>query len=145
MGKKSWKDSADKRERGGFCAWPHSCATHESFYKLSMSAKALLFELLGQYRGNNNGDLCCAWGLLKNRGWKSRATIERACDELQNIGWIVRTRVGGRNRANLYALTFYTIDECKGKLDYRPMKGNPLGYWKTGENPEFKKIPKPRN
>ena len=137
MSKKNWKQSAEKREGRSFSAWPHACATHENFYRLSNSAKALLFELLGQYRGNNNGDLCSAWGLLKDRGWRSRATIERARDELLKTGWIVLTRQGGRNKANLYALTFYAIDECKGKIDSRPLPGSPLGYWKTGTNPEI--------
>lgn len=130
------KHDKDKRESGGYCAWPHACTKHPNFYKLGNSAKALLFELLGQYRGNNNGDLCCAWGLMKDRGWNAKATVERARDQLVSTGWIVLTRVGGRNKANLYALTFYTIDECGGKLDDRTFRGSPLGYWKTGTNPE---------
>lgn len=135
--RKNWRQSAEKRDGKTYSAWPHACAIHENFYRLSNSAKALLFELLGQYRGNNNGDLCCAWGLLKKRGWRSRATIERARNELLKSGWIVLTRLGGRNKANLYALTFYAIDECKGKIDHRPLSGSPLGYWKTCTNPEI--------
>lgn len=134
----SWKQAADKRAGKFYTAWPHVCATHENFYNLSTTSKALLFELLGQYRGFNNGDLCCAWGLLRNRGWKSRATIERAGNELLEKGWIVLTRQGGRNRPNLYALTFFSVDECKGKLDNNWMVGSYLGYWKKGNHPEVK-------
>lgn len=126
---------ADKRARhkgrknhGSYSAWPHACAEHENFAQLSTTARALLFEFLGQYRGNNNGDLCCAFSLLKRRGWKSRDTIERARTELEKFGWIVRSRQGGRNAPNLYALTFIDIHECGGKLEIKA--GPPLGTWK---------------
>lgn len=124
------------RDGRGFSPWPHDCATHPNFYRLSVTAKALLFELVGQYRGRNNGDLTTAWSLLKHRGWRSRDTVQRAEAELLRTGWIVKTRQGGRNRCNLFALTLYDIDECGGKLDaYRV--GERLSYWRLGYNPEL--------
>jgi len=133
---KPFTGGKDKREKGGFSAWPHVCAQSPNFVGLSITAKALLFELLGQYRGNNNGDLCCARKTMKASGWKARSTVERARDELWEVGWIVRTQQGGRNRPNLYALTFHAIDPCDGKVD-RPLVGKKLSYWKDGKNPEY--------
>jgi hypothetical protein len=69
---------AQGRTPGSYTAWPHACARSEHFKQRSVHAKALLFEFVSQYNGNNNGDLCCAFKLLKARGWKSRTTIEKA-------------------------------------------------------------------
>jgi len=121
------------RTEGSYSAWPHVCARSENFKSLSVNAKALLFEFLGQYNGNNNGDLCCAWKLMKCRGWNSRTTVEKARAELENSGWVVRTQQGCRNKPNLYALTIYKINDI-AKLDERETD-KPLGFWKHGSNP----------
>lgn len=121
------------RTPGSYTAWPHACARSEHFKKLSAHAKALLLELLSQYNGNNNGDLCCAFKPLKPRGWKSRTTIEKARAELERSGWIVRTLQGWRNKPNLYALTIFKINDI-AKLEVRETD-KPLGFWQHGNNP----------
>jgi hypothetical protein len=100
---------------------------------LSAQAKALLLDFLGQFTGFNNGDLCCAFKLMKTRGWRSRTTVEKARAELERKGWIVRTLQGWRNKPNLYALTIYKIDDFE-KLEVRAT-ATPLGFWKQGTNP----------
>lgn len=111
-----------------FAAWPRRCHDAERYRVLSFPARALLVELQRQFRGNNNGDLTCAYAVLRPRGWKSRSTIERAAQELEYYGWIIRTRQGGLNMPNLYAVTWHAIDECDGKLDLPP--GPAPGTWK---------------
>ncbi|HXG27267.1 MAG TPA: hypothetical protein VNJ47_00260 [Nevskiales bacterium] len=122
-----------KREPGGFSAWPRACARSENFYRLSYTARSLLFEFLTQYSGANNGDLTCAWTVLRVRGWNSKSTIQFARDELLRTGWIVVTRYGGLGVTELYALTFFDIDECQGKVDPE-LVGRRLSYWRTGRN-----------
>jgi hypothetical protein len=63
MGRDSKRRSiqAKGRTAGSYTAWPHVCARSEHFKQLSIHAKALLFEFVSQYNGNNNGDLCCAF------------------------------------------------------------------------------------
>lgn len=121
------------RTAGSYTAWPHACARHDNFKQRSIHAKALLFEFVGQYNGNNNGDLCCAFKLLKVRGWKSRTTIEKARAELEQTGWIVRTLQGWRNKPNLYALTIFKINGI-AKLEVKETD-KPLGFWQQGNNP----------
>ena len=126
----------ERRTPGGFTPWPHACARHPNFARLTLAARALLLELLSQYRGTNNGDLGVAWTLLKSRGWNSRTTIEKARLELESRGWIVRTRQGFRNKCNLYALTMFAIDDCGEKISARPTRV-PLEFWKEGANPSY--------
>lgn len=122
------------RTPGTYSAWPHACATHANYFILTVAAKALLAHFVGEFRGFNNGDLSCAWKTMKPRGWRSRTTVEKARDELERRGWIVRTRQGFRNRCNLYALTFHQIHDTRGKADVAPTR-EPLGFWKLGRNP----------
>jgi len=118
-----------RREGGTFVALPHACLMHENFIALSAHAVKLLIDLYASYRGINNGDLCCTWSLMKKRGWRSEATLNNARKELLYYGWNICSRQGGRNRPSLYAVTFQSIDECKGKLDVRETVTAP-GDWK---------------
>ncbi len=106
-----------RREKGTFAGIPKACMQHLNYIELSMPAKVLLWEFCYQYNGFNNGDLCAAFSVLKERGWRSKGTLARAIDELKKRQWVVVSRQGGKNQCSLYALTFQAIDECKGKLD----------------------------
>ena len=127
---KRFKEAKAKRERGGFVALPFAGPRSQSFTLLSPHAVKLLIHLLSQYRGNNNGDLCVAWTLMQPRGWKSRDTLFRAVTELQERGWLIRTRQGGRHQPNLYAVTFYSIDDCPGKMLELSATGSPPSDWR---------------
>ena len=87
------------------------------YTNLSASAIRLLVELAYSYKGGNNGDLCPAWTLMKERGFRSKATLTRVIKELVAAEMIMLTRQGQfiRNKASLYALTWAPIDECSGK------------------------------
>lgn len=125
----------NRREGGRVAVLPHECMDHPNYIGLSIKARAVLMELIRQFNGySNNGDLCLAEKLMRPR-CLARNTVERARDELEQRGWIVKTRQGSRdNRPNLYALTFHPIHDCKGKLDVSPTTA-PLNFWKTGTNP----------
>lgn len=115
---------------------PHACLNHKNYLALSSFAVKLLIDLYANYNGHNNGDFCCTWSMMKKRGWKSEATLNKARKELLYYGWIICSRHGGRNRASLYAVTFQSIDDCKGKLDIKETVTAP-GNWK-----ELKQFPK---
>ena len=117
----------EKRHPGGFVALPHAVIRSEHFARLSAKAVKLLVDLLAQYRGDNNGDLCAAWTLMCKRGWRSRDTLWKALTELVSNGWIAQTRQGGMNAASLYGVTFYALDPS-AKLDVSA-KAFPRGAW----------------
>jgi len=112
-----------------FFAWPRDVADSEAYRTLTAHAVKLLNDLCFQFRGANNGDLSAAWRIMQPRGWKSRDTLYKAECELLRAGLIEKTRQGGRNRCNLFALTWRPIDECQGKLDVRATNV-PSGLWK---------------
>jgi hypothetical protein len=119
-------------EKGGFVPLPHCVIRSQSFGKLSPYAVKLLNDLLSQYYGSNNGDFHATYSLLKKRGWKSKGTLNRAIKELVESGFVEVSRQGGRNKCSLYAVTFYAIDECKGKLDISATN-TPTSIWKRNE------------
>jgi len=87
-------------------------------------------DLCANFNGRNNGDFSAAWTLMTKRGWRSRDQLFKAQTELIESGFIVKTRQGGRNLCNLFAITFWAIDECMGKLDV-PATAAPPGDWKN--------------
>ena len=110
----------------GFFHLPAVITSHIDFISLSPHAIKLLVDLGTQYNGRNNGDLCAAMNILKNRNWTSNDTITKKLRELEDKGWITKTRQGGLGMGpNLYALTWQPINECGGKLDVSPTTNPP--------------------
>lgn len=104
----------------------------QNFSRLSPHAIKLMMDLLAQYKGDNNGDLCLAWTLMKKRGWRSRDTLSKARRELLNAEWIIVSRQGGKHLPTLFALTFFSVDECGGRLDVKATH-SPLSNWRNHE------------
>jgi hypothetical protein len=129
MNKRSrWKHKG-RSETGSYFAMPHAVMASPNYLALPTRAVKLLNDLCFQYRGNNNGDLCAAWQIMRKRGWKSRDTLDKAEKDLVQAGMIELTRQGGLNSPHLYALTWIAIDECGDKLDVPPTRV-PSGLWK---------------
>jgi len=119
-------------EKGGYVPFPHIVIRSHGYANLSAYAVKLLNDLLSQYYGSNNGDFQAAFSLMRKRGWKSKGTLNRAIKELIESGFVEVSRRGGRNKCSLYAVTFYAIDECKGKLDISATNA-PTSIWKRNE------------
>ena len=105
------------KQKASFAGIPRVVMECPDYTNLSASAIRLLVELAYSYRGGNNGDLCPAWALMKERGFRSKATLTRVIKELVAAEMIMLTRQGQfiRHKASLYALTWAPIDECSGK------------------------------
>ena len=113
-----------------FVRIPHHVINHEHFRSLSPRATKLLIDLLAQYRGYNNGDLCAPLSLMRERGWNSSDQLHKAKNELIEKDVIIVTRQGGLNKCSLYAVTWFPIDECYGKLDVAATALPPVA-WKS--------------
>ena len=75
------KKHKDKRESGKFVTIGRYFLQSHVRKNLSMKANTLLMDLLAQYKGFNNGDLCLAWKIMKEYNWRSRQTL---VDEARN-------------------------------------------------------------
>ena len=113
-----------------FVSVPHYILKSPEFGQLTGYGVKLLFELAKEYKGKNNGDFSAAYSVLRRRGWRSPSTLSIALKELREKGWIVTTRHGGRHRCSLYAVTWWPIDDCDGKLEVAA-ESKPRNYWKT--------------
>jgi hypothetical protein len=100
---------------GGYGVIPWAVLDSVSFKGASDKAKALLFALMRQHTGNNNGHLHLAKDWLYNKGWTCHENNSKARKELIERGLIVQTKWGGLNMgANLFALTWYDITNYVG-------------------------------
>lgn len=117
---------------------PLTCLRHRNFIRLSANACKLILDLARQYSGFNNGYLSAALTIMEPFGWRSETTIREAVAECEHYRMIVRTRQGGRNRCNLFALSWRRIDEKDDKhLDMRPTL-KPGDDWKA-EQPDYQR------
>jgi hypothetical protein len=123
-----------RADSGGYFKLPHAVMESANYRALSPHARMLLNDLGLQFRGANNGDLSAAWKLMQPRGWRSRDTLGRALAELLHYGLIEKTRQGGMNLPNLFALTWHPIDECRNKLEVSATRVA-SGLWKTPQPP----------
>ena len=140
--KRQKNGKGDGRENGQFVAIPHAVIRSQAWRGLTDKSKVLLVEMCLQYNGRNNGDLCAAPAVMAEFGWKGNSTLPAARQELEQSGLIVLTRQGGKNKPNLYGITWKPIDECGGKLEHPDAAKThvaQLGYWRLGHNPETKK------
>lgn len=113
------KDKSRSDSPGGFGGLPKIVWMHLDYRNLSGNAVKLLMDFACQYNGHNNGDLTNAFSILKQRGWRSKTTVQKATQELLDAGMIVQTREGmfinPGGRCALYGLTWKAIDDCTGK------------------------------
>lgn len=110
-----------RKTKGRFLALPVSVVDSQDYKSLSGNAVKLLMALLYQYRGKNNGDLSASYSIMRDMGFVSKDTLQRAKNELLEKQLIIQTREGRFINPGgvcaLYALAWLPIDECGGKLD----------------------------
>lgn len=99
-----------KENAGGFLALPHSVFRSREFRELSPYAVKLLIAVALQHDGRNNGALVVVHSQLREDGFRSKATLYKALEELVARGWLEMTTQGGRHKPSRYALTWRARD-----------------------------------
>lgn len=122
MSKKKYSNVKNRSSNGRFLAFPHVLLNHPDFISLKPHSVKLLIDIFMQFNGSNNGDFTIARKLMKLRGWKSHRMIDEARDELLEKNFILNSRIGGRRKCSLYAVTWLSVDHCNGKLDIQETK-----------------------
>lgn len=114
---------------GRYTPIPHDVLDSRAFAGTSNRGKALLFELLRQHNGQNNGRLQLTSRWLKARGWTSVDQLQKGKNELIERGLVIKTKLGGLSAGpDLYALTWLPIVDFAG-LDIR-REGYRQGIWR---------------
>lgn len=100
---------------GAYTAVPHRVLDSAAFIGASDRAKSLLFALIRQHNGSNNGRFQLTDRWLAKQGWPSKGLNAQSREELIARGLIVQTRWGGLNSGcNWYALTWLPISNFVG-------------------------------
>lgn len=86
-----------ERITGSFSGIPHAVLDSQAFIGATDKAKSLLFALIRQVNGKNNGHLHLTDKWLRAQGWTSTSQNKKARDELLARGLIVQTYRGGLN------------------------------------------------
>ncbi len=103
---------APEQVSGRFAGLPHAVMDSMAFAGATYPARSLLFELIRQHTGRNNGHFQLAWGWLRRRGWKSADVVQRAKAELITRQLAIKTRLGGLNAGpDLWAVTWLPISD----------------------------------
>jgi len=105
------------------------------FKALKGSPIKMLIALGRQYKGYNNGNLKLS---LARSHWRSDDTSTNAIKFLLESGWIVKTKHGGLGiGSDMFAITWWPIDECKEPHDY-PTEHAPSHAWMKTRRPPRK-------
>jgi hypothetical protein len=111
---------------GTFSAMPHSVMDSYAFQGAGHPARSLLYELIRQLSGRNNGHLQLASPWLKRRGWNSADVVQRAKAELLIRQLAIKTRLGGLNAGpDLWAVTWLPISNYTGLTEVSALTYHP--------------------
>jgi len=92
------KRKKDKRFHS-FVSIPRKTLRSKEWKELSAAAKIFYIHLKRKYNGHNNGEIRLYYSDLEGiRGCSSPSTISKAINELEEKGWIRRTKFGGLYR-----------------------------------------------
>lgn len=103
----------DRRDAGRFILVPVTVMESAVYKALGSSARALLWDIASQYKGDNNGRLLAGWTFMsEERGWRGTHTLQRAKVELlESESLVVETRIGMRpNKSAWFACTWWPLD-----------------------------------
>lgn len=114
MGRRNTKKRPESVS-GGYSAIPWVVLDSDSFKGATDKAKSLLFALMRQHNGQNNGHMHLAKTWLRKQGWTCDESNRKAKKELIERGLIIHTKQGGLNMGpDLYALTWLEISNYLG-------------------------------
>ncbi len=120
---------------GRFSALPHAVMDSIAFQSAGHPARSLLYELIRQLSGRNNGHLQLASPWLKKRGWNSADVVQRAKAELMTRRLVIKTRRGGLNAGpDLWAVTWLPISDYSGLSEVSAKTYHP-GAWHFANPP----------
>ena len=100
---------------------------HRAYRRLSLPARALMWELIRVFNGHNNGRLFLAHRKAAERLGCHRNSVGKYYDELEAAGFVRKTRdhclgSAGIGQAKHWALTHFGVDGHRATLDFKSKK-----------------------
>ena len=81
------------------------------FRSLSGNETKVFIHLYGEYNGSNNGYLALPYNRADKELHISRQLLSKTLKQLEEKGWIEKSRQGGKGRLSYYAVTIEPVDE----------------------------------
>lgn len=114
----TYAKSKGRADSGSFLGIPQSVIDSTEFKSLKSTPIKLLIFIAEKYKGSNNGDLSASYDELRRLGFGQPATISNALKILQKKNFLFKTRQGGKNKCNLFAITWVPIDKPRRVGEY---------------------------
>jgi hypothetical protein len=130
------KYKRNRRDAGHFIQVPTAVMASPPYRALGSSARALMWDIAGQYLGDNNGKLLAGWTFMsQERGWRGKHTLINAKAELLASGvLVVETRMGRfPSTSAWYACTWWPLDWCS-EMDLMTEASFPRSAYRTVMN-----------
>ncbi|MGZ8964527.1 MAG: hypothetical protein ACXW17_07620 [Methylomagnum sp.] len=102
------KKAKGRANCGRFYPVPYVLNDSPAFISLSFVAFKLWHNLMRQYNGRNNGRICAVPSQMEKRGW-AESSLFKALAELQEKGFIEKTRQGGLGPMGSRICTYYRL------------------------------------
>ncbi len=94
---KKHRPLADTHWQGvGHARIRHDVLNSPAWRVLSFSSRAIYLDLRAKLNSVNNGNLECTPSDMAHRGWRSKTTIYLALAQLEWLGFLAKTRQGGK-------------------------------------------------
>ena len=77
-----------RKGNASFLHIPHEVLNSDAYRSQDGWTAKLLVDLAGQFNGGNNGDLCAAWTIMREQGWRSKGTLHKSLNNLLEAGLI---------------------------------------------------------
>lgn len=81
------------------------------FRSLTGNETKVFLHLYGEYNGSNNGYLALPYNRADKELYISRQLLSKTLKQLEEKGWIEKSRQGGKGRLSYYAVTIEPVDE----------------------------------
>ncbi len=96
------------KKHNSFVMLPRKMLRNNEWRMLSPAAREVYIQLKVKYNANNNGNIRLYYSELENiEGLRSPSSKSKAFKELEEKGWVTRTKLGGLFRHfNEYRLTW---------------------------------------
>jgi hypothetical protein len=107
----SYPRNKARKSTSPFLSFNKGALKSPHFRSLSGNETKVFIHLYGEYNGSNNGYLALPYNRADKELHISRQLLSKTLKQLEEKGWIEKSRQGGKGRLSYYAVTIEPVDE----------------------------------